>query len=183
MLTNYNGQSVFNVARTYIAQEENKMNHEMFNKMLNAVAHALTPADVELYVAELHKLTDHGLPSDRIKAEEAIYAARRRVNEPVVKDHRAVSPSGSSFLEDDLMELAANDVATLIEKGKSYGDSWKRRGGVGAFMMLARKWDRIENQALAKGYDVFEACKDTDMLDDIRDLRCYLLLVENEVTK
>ena len=55
------------------------MNHEMFNKMLNAVAHALTSADVELYVAELHKLTDHGLPSDRIKAEEAIMAARRRV--------------------------------------------------------------------------------------------------------
>jgi hypothetical protein len=108
-------------------------------------------------------------------------AARRRVG--TLPAGRQVSPSGSSFLEDDLMELAANDVATLIEKGKSYGDSWKRRGGVGAFMMLARKWDRIENQALAKGYDVFEACKDTDMLDDIRDLRCYLLLVENEVTK
>lgn len=160
------------------------MNHEMFNKMLNAVAHALTPADVELYVAELHKLTDHGLPSDRIKAEEAIYAARRRVGTlPDPKADRLVGPSGSSFLEDDLMGLAANDVTTLIHKGKSYGDSWKRRGGVGAFMMLARKWDRIENQALAKGYDVFEACKDTDMLDDIRDLRCYLLLVENEVTK
>jgi hypothetical protein len=171
------------------------MNHEMFNKMLNAVAHALTSADVELYVAELHKLTDHGLPSDRIKAEEAIMAARRRVGTlPQASENtqnkmqvewdklKAVGPTGK-LLEDDLMELAANDVATLIHKGKSYGDSWKRRGGVGAFMMLARKWDRIENQALAKGYDVFEACRDTDMLDDIRDLRCYLMLVEHEVTK
>lgn len=162
------------------------MNHEMFTAILNRIGHAQTPVEVEDCVQQLHKLTDHGLPSDRIKAEEAIMAARRRAGTlPAThpKADRLVGPSGSSFLEDDLMELAANDVATLMHKGKSYGDSWKRRGGVGAFMMLARKWDRIENQALAKGYDVFEACKDTDMLDDIRDLRCYLLLVETEVTK
>ena len=156
------------------------MNHEQFNAALNRIGHAQSSSEVETLVATLHHLTDHGLPSDRIKAEEAIMTARRRVGTlpPTGKIH-----STGKLLEDDLMELAANDVATLIEKGKSYGDSWKRRGGVGAFMMLARKWDRIENQALAKGYDVFEACRDTDMLDDIRDLRCYLMLVEHEVTK
>ena len=37
-----------------------------------------------------------------------------------------------------------------------YGDSWKQRG-VGAFMMLARKWDRIENQVKGFKWDVFEA--------------------------
>ena len=38
------------------------------------------------------------------------------------------------------------DVATLELKGKTYGDSWKRRGGVGAFMMLAdRKSTRLNS--------------------------------------
>lgn len=103
-------------------------------------------------------------------------AARRRVGTlPVV--------GGPTDFGAELEGIAACDVATLLFKGQSYGDSWKRRGGVGAFMMLARKWDRIENQALAKGYDVFEACRNTDMLDDIRDLRCYLMLVEHEMSK
>jgi len=82
-----------------------------------------------------------------------------------------------------LTELATNDVATLEVKGGSYGDSWKRRGGVGAFMMLARKWDRIENVTKGFGWDVFLAASTdgNDLLDDIADLRCYLLLVESEV--
>jgi|TARA_R100000353_G_scaffold172642_1_gene138051 hypothetical protein len=82
--------------------------------------------------------------------------------------------------------IAQTDVTELEEAGKSYGDSWKRRGGVGAFMMLARKWDRIENQVLSYNYDVFEAYHDDDreegILDDIKDLRRYLLLVEEHVT-
>ena len=84
---------------------------------------------------------------------------------------------------DKLLDIAENDVQVLIDKGKTYGNSWKRRGGTGAFMMLARKWDRIENQAKAQDYDVFSAAlHDPDgMLDDIGDLRRYLLLVEEEV--
>lgn len=82
--------------------------------------------------------------------------------------------------------IANNDVKVLREKGATYGDSWKQRGGVGAFMMLARKWDRIENQAKSNMYDIFTAIHNstsTDgLLDDIRDLRCYLLLVEEEIT-
>jgi len=53
-------------------------------------------------------------------------------------------------------------------------------------MMLARKWDRIENQVGKNNYDVFKTIKDdltdTGILDDIRDLRRYLLLVEAHVT-
>ena len=82
--------------------------------------------------------------------------------------------------------IAQTDVTKLEEAGKSYGDSWKRRGGVRAFMMLARKWDRIENQVLGYNYDVFDAYFDDDrkegILDDIQDLRRYLLLVEEHVT-
>ncbi len=81
-----------------------------------------------------------------------------------------------------------SDIETLVDKEGSYGNSWKRRGGVGAFMMLARKWDRIENclsDRADERYDIFHAMmqdlRDDGLLDDIRDLRRYLLLVESEV--
>ena len=81
--------------------------------------------------------------------------------------------------------LANEDVKGLHEAEQSYGDSWKKRGGVGAFMMLARKWDRLENQVTKVNYDVFQAVKEDTrpegILDDIQDLRRYLLLVEAEV--
>lgn len=80
---------------------------------------------------------------------------------------------------------ALGDVLGLINAAKSYGDSWKNRGGVGAFMMLARKWDRIEKQVSEKDWDVFEAIiddiREEGIIDDIRDLRRYLLLVESEM--
>lgn len=89
----------------------------------------------------------------------------------------------------ELLKIIANaDVEVLREKGKAYGNSWRKRGGPGAFFMLSRKWDRIENQMEAAGYDIFEpvrkemSASTTDgLLDDIRDLRRYLLLVEGHV--
>ena len=82
--------------------------------------------------------------------------------------------------------LASEDVKGLHNAEQSYGDSWKKRGGIGAFMMLARKWDRIEKQAEDYTYDVFLALKEDNreegLIDDIRDLRRYLLLVEAEMT-
>lgn len=89
---------------------------------------------------------------------------------------------------DLLRQIAEADVIILEDKGKTYGSSWRKRGGVGAFMMLARKWDRIENQMEAAGYDIFEPVRKEmvastvdGLLDDIRDLRRYLLLVEGHV--
>ena len=86
---------------------------------------------------------------------------------------------------DYLVMIAEEDVRTLNEKDKDYGSSWKRRGGVGAFMMLARKWDRLEQQVQLVGYDIFEAVtndiRDEGLIDDLRDLRRYLLLVESEL--
>jgi hypothetical protein len=102
-----------------------------------------------------------------------------------------------------LKVTAMDDVAGLEIAEAQYGSSWKRRGGVGAFMMLARKWDRIE-QALSPrsetlpqakcspkagdtvpAYDIFRAIAADDrsegIIDDIRDLRRYLLLVESEM--
>jgi hypothetical protein len=84
-------------------------------------------------------------------------------------------------------KLLADDLKGLTEAEKSYGDSWKKRGGIGAFMMLARKWDRIEQQVKAHNYDVLISLqKDTreeGLLDDIRDLRRYLLLVDAEIQR
>ena len=92
-----------------------------------------------------------------------------------------------------LTAAAICDVTTLVEKDKSYGSSWKKRGGVGAFMMLARKWDRIETImqrshsvpgiGSAGAYEIFEQCEFNfgGVLDDVRDLRRYLLLVESEL--
>ena len=107
--------------------------------------------------------------------------------------------TSTQFLE-KLESVAAADVASLKKAQKSYGTSWKLRGGVGAFMMLARKWDRLENflKKLSekyvgvtlkdKGisdYDIFAAIElDTrpeGIIDDIRDLRRYLMLVEAEM--
>jgi len=93
--------------------------------------------------------------------------------------------TGMAFLT-KLQIVVDNDVKVLHEKGAAYGDSWKKRGGIGAFMMLARKWDRIENISKDKfGYDIIRAClEDTStegMLEQVGDLRRYLALIEAEV--
>ena len=78
--------------------------------------------------------------------------------------------------------LCAEDHIALDKAEEDYGDSWRKRGGVGAYMMLARKWDRIDNQVRDLGWDIFEAIekdrRPEGILDDIQDLRRYLLLVE-----
>ena len=83
--------------------------------------------------------------------------------------------------------VANEDVRRLEDAERSYGNSWKQRGGVGAFMMLARKWDRLEKQVSEKHFDVFAAAEDDQrvegVIDDIRDLRRYLLLVEAELNE
>lgn len=110
-------------------------------------------------------------------------------------------------MEDNMRHLEAvanQDVEWLRKKDAEYGSSWKRRGGVGAFMMLARKWDRIESglrpapddPSRADGaragerlapWDILEAIRvdgrSEGIIDDIRDLRRYLMLVETEAVE
>ncbi len=83
-----------------------------------------------------------------------------------------------------LSDIANIDVAQLIEKERTYGGSWKKRGGVGAYMMLARKIDRLEHMANERSWDIFKDPgdgSDGTPLAEIRDLRRYLLLVEAEL--
>jgi hypothetical protein len=91
---------------------------------------------------------------------------------------------------DYIATVSNRDVLNLQLKESTYRGSWKKRGGVGAFMMLARKWDRIENM-LNEGkfkWDIFTRIEsdsdrgsDGTMIAEIRDLRRYLILVEAEM--
>lgn len=79
-------------------------------------------------------------------------------------------------------KIAADDARVVVEKDIQYGASWCRRGGVGAFMVMIRKVDRMEQRVEQMGYDIFRAVHEDDraegLIDDIRDLRGYLLLIE-----
>jgi hypothetical protein len=78
--------------------------------------------------------------------------------------------------------LFDTDIEGLIKKNADYGESWKKRGGVGAFMNVARKWDRIETQVMLNGGDLYapklwvESRVIDPFVDDVIDLRGYLLL-------
>jgi len=102
----------------------------------------------------------------------------------MVKD-KETEPKEQSPIIKQVGKLTVLDHVKLEEAEQSYGDSWKQRGGVGAFMMLARKWDRLEKQVTEYNYDVFQAAaedmREEGILDDISDLRRYLFLVEAEV--
>lgn len=86
-----------------------------------------------------------------------------------------------------IAKQALRDVLTLVEKNKVYGESWKRRGGQGAWFTIVRPWDRLEQMVEQSGNDIFAAGdyapsdKDSDILDSIRDIRNYLFLVEQEI--
>lgn len=119
------------------------------------------------------------------------------------RDLEPTEPIAPDAYLNHLRDVADEDVRGLMKAQQSYGDSWKRRGGVGAFMMLARKWDRLENAMTtpvvlrpAEGhpddhdmvvdrYDIFTRTladgRAEGLIDDIRDLRRYLALVEAEL--
>ena len=75
-------------------------------------------------------------------------------------------------------------VKYVSEKDLHYGSSWRKRGGPGAFFVIARKWDRIEQacQTLKSSeYNIFDVFDKDDrietILDDCLDLAGYLLIL------
>ena len=75
-------------------------------------------------------------------------------------------------------------VEYVSEKDVHYGSSWRKRGGAGAFFVIARKWDRIEQACEtveSAKYDIFDVFKTDDrsetILDDCLDLVGYLLIL------
>jgi len=119
----------------------------------------------------------------------------RRVATLLTGERDDPADSGKGYL-DYLQAVAESDVSGLKNSEKSYGNSWKLRGGVDTFHMLARKWDRLEERVRthvdageaapgASQFDIFEhmaADRRADgIIDDVRDLRRYLMLVEAEM--
>lgn len=82
-------------------------------------------------------------------------------------------------------EVCQNICQTLRKKEVHYKGSWQKRGGPGAFMMLARKWDRVEAISSEFGYDIFKAMQQNrgDIKDDVDDLIGYLVLVRAEMNR
>lgn len=82
----------------------------------------------------------------------------------------------------EIAGVARDDVAVVAVKDAEYDGSWMRRGGRGAYENLCRKWDRIQRQVSKADGDVFAAIladqRAEGIMDDVADLRRYLLLVE-----
>jgi len=120
------------------------MNYEMFNAALNRIAHATSSEEVEDCVMILHKLTDHGLPSDRIKAEEAIMAARRRVGTSPRQGLEPEGPSMDKVRANDTQVagdhyrtpiqhwdyVLANDLGYFEGQITKYVTRWRKKNGV-----------------------------------------------------
>lgn len=97
-----------------------------------------------------------------------------------------MSENNEGFFEyrNHLKSILDDDLFQINKKDEEYGGSWKKRGGVGAYMMAVRKIDRLEEITGRHKYDIFEALKDEksseSLIDTIRDLRRYLVLIEAE---
>ena len=85
---------------------------------------------------------------------------------------------------DFIDDIVSDDTSEIRRKDLEYGGSWLKRGGIGAYMMACRKFDRLEAQLSKTGYDIFAAAENDKrqegIIDDVRDLRRYLLLIEAE---
>jgi hypothetical protein len=62
---------------------------------------------------------------------------------------------------DHLDVVAADAVGLIREKTSTYGDSWKRRGGPGAWFTTVRPIDRLEGIMARHGGDIFAAIERT----------------------
>ncbi len=85
-------------------------------------------------------------------------------------------------------EIVEKDLEILNKKIQQHGYDWKKRGGVGAFILAARKWDRIERfccQQSPDKWNIFKAAENKkvtkDLFENIGDLRRYLILIEEEI--
>jgi hypothetical protein len=87
---------------------------------------------------------------------------------------------------DRLGAVVADAVGLIREKSLTYQDSWKRRGGPGAWFTVVRPWDRLETIVAQHGGDIFAAIeadttgRDGSALACVRDILNYMILIEAE---
>ena len=83
---------------------------------------------------------------------------------------------------ESLSSIYAGLVELTKKKDAEYGASWCRRGGQGAYFTMIRKFDRLETQMKARGYNILDPRGDdpssTESLDEtIKDAINYLGLI------
>lgn len=80
----------------------------------------------------------------------------------------------------DFLHRIVTDVEALIRsKERTYNGSWKKRGGVGAYFVSARKYDSLEQLMSKVGYDLFAdlgKSGDGTVEDTLLDIAGYALL-------
>lgn len=108
------------------------------------------------------------------------------VNEPFTSNGESMPPENDEFKK-RLQAILDSTQAQLMHAQGSYGESWIKRGGIGAFMNLARKWDRIQMSCKRAGWDIMKALemdrRPEGLIDDLRDLRDYIILVDEYWTR
>lgn len=80
----------------------------------------------------------------------------------------------------EVRSISAAIIDLLEKKNKEYGESFRLRGGQGAFFAYVRKPDRLQAQLARRGYDIFDVSTDgsTEEIDEtIKDEIGYLLLI------
>ena len=111
---------------------------------------------------------------------------------PIVAQVASQTYDSTSSQDIMLRTLYDEDINTLVAKDREYGQSWKKRGGVGAYVTgVARKFDRVEVQCKKHGWDIFKAIRDNTerglttehILETLADARRYLALIEVEARR
>ena len=90
-----------------------------------------------------------------------------------------------SYMKEVTNTLA--EIKIMVDAGyKKYGESCLKRGYLGLYMMLARKWDRIELVMERSNYSLQNALScnppPDGLLDDINDLIVYLVILRSEIS-
>lgn len=92
-----------------------------------------------------------------------------------------------TYTVQDILDAALAHAKFVAQKDLEYGQSWKKRGGVSAGENVMRKVDRLTEQLQRHDWNIFKAIADMStgegLIDTIRDLRGYLLLVEVELIR
>lgn len=109
------------------------MNYELFNGMLNRLRMATNSTEVEEIVGELHRLTDHADYAERIRAEQAIMAARKKCGS-LPRDTKANSTQvAGNHYRTPIQHwdwVAANNLGYFEGQITKYVCRWRKKNGV-----------------------------------------------------
>lgn len=103
----------------------------------------------------------------------------------IIMKYKEVLGTEDKFYEDSVAVQNILPYLLLLQnnKEKCYGESWRKYEDIGAFLNLARKYDRIENimkRAMLEGTQVlWDGSSDLStetILDTIADLALYSLM-------